>query len=125
MNTELVSRLREKTAAGMSECIAALKEAGGEDFEKAVDLLKIRGQVLADSKATKVAAEGVVLVNQVSSLAAMVEINAMTDFTSRSPDFIAFAINDGIVGVFSRVGNDGDTLDVNFGAIDVENWHLG
>ena len=90
MNTEMIRALRTKTAAGMSDCKSALIESDW-DLEKAMDLVKIRGQSFADLKVGVIGAEGIVLVNQVSSLAAMVEINAMTDFTSRSPDFIAFA----------------------------------
>jgi elongation factor Ts len=90
MDTQLIKQLRNKTCAGMGDCRAAL-EATSWDYERALDWIKVKNLATADSKATKVSAEGIVLVNQVSTLAAMVEINSGTDFCSRSPDFLTFS----------------------------------
>lgn len=55
-----VKALREKTGVGMMECKKALVEAEG-DMDKAIDFLRERGLAAAQKKATRIAAEGVVL----------------------------------------------------------------
>jgi elongation factor Ts len=94
MNTELVKQLRTKTAASMADCVSALN-AAGEDFEKAVDIIKVKGQLIADAKSTKVAAEGILALKAVSipghRFVVLVEVNSQTDFCARNPDFIQFA----------------------------------
>lgn len=90
MNTELLRALRDKTCASMNDCRIALQEAS-DDFDKALDIIKIRGQQIADSRASKVAAEGVIVLRHSALLSAMVECNTQTDFTARSPEFIALA----------------------------------
>src|SRR5579862_101859 len=89
---EAVKQLRERTGAGMMECKKALVETKG-DLDAAAELMRKQGLAKADKKATRVAAEGVVVVARAPDHrhAAMVEINCETDFVAREQDFRAFA----------------------------------
>lgn len=86
----LVKELRERTGAGMMECKKALQETGG-DIEAAVELMRKAGQAKADKKASRIAAEGLIVIQQAPGEAAMVEINCETDFVTKNDDFRAFA----------------------------------
>ena len=79
----LVKDLREKTGAGMMDCKKALTETGG-DIEAAVDWLRKKGLAAAAKKSGRVAAEGLVGVASAPGRAAMVEVNAETDFVARN-----------------------------------------
>ena len=89
---DAVKQLRERTGAGMMECKKALVETKG-DLDAAAELMRKQGLAKADKKATRVAAEGVVVIEKSADArtAAMVEINCETDFVARGPDFRAFA----------------------------------
>lgn len=86
----LVKELRERTGSGMMECKKALQETSG-DIETAVELMRKAGQAKADKKASRVAAEGLIVIRQAAGVAAMVEINCETDFVTKNDDFRAFA----------------------------------
>lgn len=86
----LVKELRERTGSGMMECKRALQETGG-DIETAVELMRKAGQAKADKKASRVAAEGLIVIRQAAGAAAMVEVNCETDFVTKNDDFRAFA----------------------------------
>jgi elongation factor Ts len=86
----LVKELRERTGSGMMECKRALQETGG-DIEAAVELMRKAGQAKADKKASRIAAEGLIVVRQAAGAAAMAEINCETDFVTKNDDFRAFA----------------------------------
>ena len=86
----LVKELRERTGSGMMECKRALQETGG-DIEAAVELMRKAGQAKADKKASRVAAEGLIVVRQEAGAVAMAEINCETDFVTKNDDFRAFA----------------------------------
>lgn len=86
ITAQMVSKLREQTGAGMMECKKALIECDG-DFEKAVDLLRVRGKASAEKRAGRAAAEGVVAVYVSGDKAAMVELNSETDFVARNQEF--------------------------------------
>ena len=85
----LVRDLREKTGAGMMDCKKALTESGGE-IEVAVDWLRKKGLSSAAKKSGRVAAEGLVGVASAPQRAAMIEVNAETDFVARNEAFQAF-----------------------------------
>ena len=84
----LVKQLRDKTGAGMMDCKKALTETGGE-LEAAVDWLRKTGLAQAQRKAGRTAAEGLIGLATAPGKAAMVEINAETDFVARNADFQA------------------------------------
>jgi elongation factor Ts len=92
ISADAVKQLRERTGAGMMECKKALVETKG-DLDAAADLMRKQGLAKADKKASRVAAEGVIVVEKSADgkSAAMVEVNCETDFVSREGDFKAFA----------------------------------
>ena len=79
ITASLVKELREKTGAGMMDCKRALSETGGA-VEAAIDWLRKKGLAAAAKKSGRVAAEGLVGVASAPQRAAMVEVNAETDF---------------------------------------------
>jgi elongation factor Ts len=85
----LVKELREKTGAGMMDCKKALAETAG-DLEGAIDWLRTKGLAAAAKKAGRVAAEGLVAVAAEGNKAAVVELNAETDFVARNDGFQDF-----------------------------------
>lgn len=87
-----VKELRERTGAGMMECKKALEATAG-DIQRAIEELRKSGRAKADKKASRVAAEGVVLIQTASDgkHAVMLEINSETDFVARDESFVAFA----------------------------------
>ena len=84
----LVKDLREKTGAGMMDCKRALTETGG-NMEDAVDWLRTKGLSAAAKKSGRVATEGLVGIISAPGRAAMVEVNAETDFVARNDQFQA------------------------------------
>ncbi|HEU4514259.1 MAG TPA: translation elongation factor Ts [Nocardioidaceae bacterium] len=82
-----VKRLRDLTSAGMMDSKKALEEADG-DFDKAVEILRIKGgQKAAKRGAERTASAGLVA----TSGTALVELNSETDFVAKSADFVAVA----------------------------------
>jgi elongation factor Ts len=86
----MVKELRDRTGAGMMECKKALVEADG-DMEAAVEMLRKSGQAKADKKASRVAADGRVVIKTDGLKAAIVEINSETDFVAKDENFMSFA----------------------------------
>lgn len=86
-----VADLRTKTGCGMMECKKALTEAGG-DFDEAVKILREKGLSVAAKKAGRIAAEGVVdiMFSDDHTAAAMIEVNAETDFVAKNETFKEF-----------------------------------
>ncbi len=91
ITADSVKQLRERTGAGMMECKKALVETKG-DLDAAAELMRKQGLAKADKKATRVAAEGVIVVEKSADgrTAAMVEVNCETDFVAREQDFRGF-----------------------------------
>jgi elongation factor Ts len=86
----LVKELRERTGAGMMECKRALQETTG-DIDAAVELMRKAGQAKADKKASRVAAEGLIVIAEAGQAIAVAEVNCETDFVTKNDDFRAFA----------------------------------
>lgn len=86
-----VKALREKTGVGMMECKKALVESDG-DMDKAVDYLRERGLAAAQKKASRIAAEGVVLpyYDAQAKKGVVVEVNSETDFVAKNEKFMSF-----------------------------------
>jgi elongation factor Ts len=87
-----VKALRERTGAGMMDCKRALEEAGG-DVDKAIEVLRVKGQAQAAKRGARAASEGVVqsYVHATGRIGVIVEINCETDFVARNDDFQDFA----------------------------------
>ena len=84
-----VKKLREMTGAGMMDCKAALNEAAG-DFEKAIEVLRKKGQKLSVKRADREAKEGVViaLISPDRTKGIVVRLSSETDFVSKNEDFV-------------------------------------
>ena len=87
-----VSKLRKITGAGMMDCKHALEEANG-DYDKAVEIIRKRGQLVASKRADREAGEGAVLANVTADgkRGAMVVLNCETDFVAKNENFVKFA----------------------------------
>ena len=85
-----VAKLRRLTGAGMMDCKKALEEAAG-DFEKAQELIRKRGQAIANKRSDREASEGVVLAKTTvdGRKGMMIALNCETDFVAKNADFIA------------------------------------
>jgi len=85
---KLVKELRERTNAGFSDCRAALVEASG-DLDKAVDVLRKKGQAAAAKKATREATEGLIghYIHAGGKIGVIVEVNCESDFVARTEAF--------------------------------------
>ncbi len=83
-----MKELRERTNAGFADCRAALVEANG-DIEKAISVLRKKGQAAAAKKATREATEGLVgsYIHAGGKIGVLVEINCESDFVARTDDF--------------------------------------
>ncbi|HXS29008.1 MAG TPA: translation elongation factor Ts [Steroidobacteraceae bacterium] len=92
ITAEAVKQLRERTGAGMMECKKALVETKG-DLDAAAELMRKQGLAKADKKASRIAAEGVIVIERSDDgrTAAMAEVNCETDFVARGQDFRTFA----------------------------------
>ena len=87
-----VQTLREMTGVGMMDCKKALVESDG-DMDKAVAFLREKGLAAAQKKAGRIAAEGIVAALTVGDAAAVVEVNAETDFVAKNDIFQDFVTN--------------------------------
>jgi elongation factor Ts len=87
-----VKALRERTGAGMMDCKAALEEAGG-DPEKAIELLRVKGQASAAKRSGRATGEGVVssYIHATGRVGVLVEVGCETDFVARNDEFREFA----------------------------------
>ena len=86
-----VKALRDRTGAGMMACKAALQESGG-DIEKAIEILRVKGQASAAKRGGRHAAEGVVssYIHAGGKIGVLIEVGVETDFVARSESFRAF-----------------------------------
>ena len=88
ISAESVKELRERTGAGFMDCKRALEETGG-DLDRAVALLRERGQAAAARKAGREAREGLIgsYIHAGGRLGVLIEVNCETDFVARNEDF--------------------------------------
>lgn len=87
-----VAKLRRVTLAGMMDCKKALEEADG-NFDKAIEIIRKKGQAVANKRADRDATEGVVLSKTTADgkLGAIIVLNSETDFVAKNADFQALA----------------------------------
>ena len=87
-----VNKLRQITGAGMMDCKNALTESQG-DFDKAIEILRKKGQKVADKRSDRETTEGYALasVNESGSVGVVTSLNCETDFVAKNADFISMA----------------------------------
>jgi elongation factor Ts len=87
-----VKRLRDATGAGMMDCKRALEEANG-DFDKAVEILRVKGAAKAAKRGERGASEGIVAsyIHATGKIGVLLEVDCETDFVARTDDFREFA----------------------------------
>ena len=87
-----VKALRERTGAGIMDCKAALQESAG-DVDKAIELLRVKGQAQAAKRGQRSATEGLVVsyLHHNGRVGALVEVDCETDFVARNDEFVEFA----------------------------------
>lgn len=87
-----VNNLRKKTGAGMMDCKKALVEAEG-DFDKAIEILRKKGQKIAEKRADRDSSEGAVIakVNDAKNKGVIVSLNCETDFVAKNDTYVALA----------------------------------
>src|SRR5688572_31066205 len=87
-----VKALRERTGAGMMDCKKALVESDG-DIDKAIEILRVKGQASAAKRGERSASEGIVqaYLHSTGKIGVIVEINCETDFVARNDDFQEFS----------------------------------
>lgn len=94
INAADVAKLRRITLAGMMDCKKALEEADG-NFDKAIEIIRKKGQAVANKRADREAGEGAVLSKVAPSgkHGAMIVLNSETDFVAKNAEFLALANN--------------------------------
>ena len=92
INAADVAKLRRVTLAGMMDCKKALEESDG-NFDKAIEIIRKKGQAVANKRADKEASEGVVLAKASGDgkTGAIIVLNSETDFVAKNSDFLALA----------------------------------
>lgn len=92
ISAKTVKELRDRTGAGMMDSKNALVEAGG-DMDKAIEVLRVKGQAKAAKRGERAASEGVVVsyVHHNNKVGALVEVDCETDFVARNEEFAEFA----------------------------------
>lgn len=87
-----VAKLRSTTGAGMMDCKKALVESEG-DFEKAIEILRKKGQKVAANRADRESSEGAVIAktNEDNTMGAIIALNCETDFVAKNADFVLLA----------------------------------
>ncbi|MCF8234190.1 MAG: translation elongation factor Ts [Bacteroidales bacterium] len=99
-----VNKLRKQTGAGMMDCKKALQEADG-DFEKAVEVLRKKGQKVAAKRADREATEGFVIgkTNETHDFGVAVLLSCETDFVAKSEGFVSFVNKVADAALFKKV----------------------
>lgn len=117
VTASMVKELREMTGAGMMDCKKALSATDG-DFDKAIEFLREKGLATAEKKAGRIAAEGLVAttIKDGDKAAAIVEVNAQTDFVANNEVFQTF--------VKEVVEQAADTDAADIDAFKAEKWAL-
>ena len=92
VSAQEVKALRDRTGAGMMDAKAALQEAGG-DVERAIEILRVKGQASAAKRGGRAASEGVVAsyIHAGGKIGVLVEVDCETDFVARTEEFQDFA----------------------------------
>lgn len=116
-----VKKLRDMTGAGMMDCKKALSEADG-DFDRAVEILRKKGQKVSEKRADREANQGLILsrISDDKTKAALLEINCETDFVARNEEFQADAESFLNAAFDNDIDNVDDLLSVEIDGLTIE-----
>ena len=89
---EKVKKLREATGAGFKDCNLAIKESSG-DWDKAIEILRVKGISKASKKMSRNANEGVVAISGDEKKTSLIEVNCETDFVAKTDGFVELSHN--------------------------------
>src|SRR5690606_36523169 len=114
-----VNKLRQTTGAGMMDCKKALVEAEG-DFDKAIEILRKKGQKVAANRADRESTEGAVIavVNADKTAGVVIALNCETDFVAKNESFVKLATD--LAELASNFNTKEEFLPAPFGNITVE-----
>lgn len=117
ITAQMVKELRERTGAGMMECKKALQESNG-DIDVAIENMRKAGQAKADKKASRTAAEGLILVrtSDDNKQAIILEINCETDFVARDENFLNFVNTVADIALKNKTTNAEELLTAEYAA---------
>lgn len=92
MSAELVRLLRNRTGAGVLACQKAIRDCDG-DIDKAEDMLRVKGIISSDKKASRKTSEGIVYsyIHHDKRIGVLLELNCETDFVAMNEEFIGLA----------------------------------
>jgi len=112
ITAQMVKEIREKTGAGIMDCKKALSEAKG-DMDKASEIIRKKGIIVAVKKADRITAEGIVdiYVSDDNKSAGIVEFNCETDFVAANNEFITLAKNLAKQAALTTASNIDDFVD--------------
>ena len=115
-----VKKLREMTGAGMMDCKKALTEAEG-DFEKAIEILRKKGQKLSVKRAEREAKEGVVIakVSDDGRKGVVIRLSSETDFVAKNEDFITLAKDFAQVALNNFPSDRESLLDIEYNGMTI------
>ena len=113
-----ITKLRKMTGAGMMDCKKALTEADG-NIEKAMEIIRKKGQAIAAKRSDRDASEGCVLAKKDGNFAAIIALKCETDFVAKNADFIALtqAILDAAVANRCRTLDEVKALPMGNGTV--------
>ncbi|MGB5783690.1 MAG: translation elongation factor Ts, partial [Eudoraea sp.] len=114
-----VNNLRKTTGAGMMDCKNALVEAEG-DFEKAIEILRKKGQKVAAKRADRDSSEGATIaqVNSDKTSGVIISLNCETDFVAKNDSFVALANE--LAKLALDFDSKDDFLNANYNGISVQ-----
>jgi elongation factor Ts len=113
ISASLVKELRERTGAAIMDCKNALVTAGG-DIDVAIEAMRVSGQAKAVKKASRVVAEGIVVIKHHGKLGVMLEVNCETDFVARDASFLDFTSKVVEVALKNEIDTTEALLDAKF-----------
>ncbi|TDN95263.1 translation elongation factor Ts (EF-Ts) [Salegentibacter sp. 24] len=114
-----VNKLRKSTGAGMMDCKKALVEADG-DFDKAIEVLRKKGQKVAAKRADRESAEGAAIakVNDNNTKGVIISLNCETDFVAKNDDFVKMANN--FADIALTVSSKEELLQADYNGVTVQ-----
>lgn len=115
-----VNKLRQMTGAGMMDCKKALTEAEG-DFEKAIDILRKKGQKVSASRADRETKEGTIVIKTSANgtTGTLLSLTCETDFVAKNEEFVAFANTALDLAIANNAATTADVLAIPFEGITI------